>query len=276
VKVDKLQGKWTLVTGAGAGIGQAICLEAASRGSNVVICDIDSARLKQTQKALKKHQVKVISSVVDITKISEVRKFAREVHAQIESVDILVNNAGVAVVADILETSMQDWKHVLGVNLMGVIHICDVFCPSMVAGNKGGHVVNIASMEGFAALEGMGAYSTSKFAVVGYTESLRQEMHKHKIGVSVICPGVVRTELTADMRARGRYADGVADRIHREHEKSSFGPEKVAKAVFQAIRFNVALRPVAPESWITYYSNRVSPGLTNFILKQVASRLLRT
>jgi NAD(P)-dependent dehydrogenase (short-subunit alcohol dehydrogenase family) len=94
--------------------------------------------------------------------------------------------------------------------------------------------------------------------------------------VSVICPGVVRTELTADMRARGRYADGVADRIHREHEKSSFGPEKVAKAVFQAIRFNVALRPVAPESWITYYSNRVSPGLTNFILKQVASRLLRT
>jgi short-subunit dehydrogenase len=276
VKVENLKGKWTLVTGAGAGIGQAICLEAASRGSNVVVCDIDSTRLKQTQKSLEDYRVKVIASVVDITKVSEVKKFAREVHEQIECVDILVNNAGVAIVADILDTTMQDWKHILGVNLMGVIHICDVFCPNMVARAKSGHVVNIASMEGFAALEGMGAYSTSKFAVVGYTETLRQELHQYNIGVSVICPGVVRTSLTADMRARGQYSDGVAERIHQEHEKSSFGPEKVAKAVFQAIRFNVALRPVAPESWITYYANRISPGATNFILKQVANRLLRT
>ena len=275
MKVHNLTDKWTLVTGAGAGIGQAICIEAASRGSNIILCDIDNVALKRTEKGLKKYGVKTLSSVVDITKVTEVKKFAREVHAEIECVDILVNNAGVAVVADILDTSMKDWKHVLGVNLMGVIHVCDAFCPNMVARNSGGHVVNIASMEGFAALEGMGAYSTSKFAVVGYTESLRQEMHKYGIGVSVICPGVVRTSLTADMRARGQYSGDVAQRIHREHEKSSFGPEKVASAVFQAIRFNVALRPVAPESWITYYSNRLSPGLTNFILKKVADRLLR-
>jgi NAD(P)-dependent dehydrogenase (short-subunit alcohol dehydrogenase family) len=275
MKVDKLQGKWTLVTGAGSGIGQAICIEAARRGSNIILCDIDPDRIKQTQTLLKQYKVDVIASVVDITKNSQVRKFAKEVHSQIESVDILVNNAGVALAADILETSMQDWKYILGVNLMGVIHICDAFCPAMIARGRQAHVVNIASMEGFAALEGFGAYSTSKFAVVGYTESLRQELSSHKIGVSVVCPGVVRTALTADMRARGEYADGIAEKIHSEHEKSNFGPEKVARAVFQTVRFNVALRPVAPESWITYYSNRVSPGLTNFILKQVAHRVLR-
>jgi NAD(P)-dependent dehydrogenase (short-subunit alcohol dehydrogenase family) len=275
MKVDKLNDKWTLVTGAGSGIGQAICMEAARRGSNIILCDIDPDRIKQTQTLLKQYKVDVIASVVDITKNSQVRKFSKEVHSQIESVDILVNNAGVALAADILETSMQDWKYILGVNLMGVIHICDAFCPAMIARGRQAHVVNIASMEGFAALEGFGAYSTSKFAVVGYTESLRQELSSHKIGVSVVCPGVVRTALTADMRARGEYADGIAEKIHSEHEKSNFGPEKVARAVFQTVRFNVALRPVAPESWITYYSNRVSPGLTSFVLKQVAHRVLR-
>lgn len=275
MKVDKLTGKWTLVTGAGSGIGQAICLEAARRGSNIVLCDIDPKKIKLTQKQLKKYKVEVIAGVVDITSNAQVRKFSRLIHSQIESVDILVNNAGVALAADILDTSMQDWKYILGVNLMGVIHICDAFCPPMIARGQVAHVVNIASMEGFAALQGFGAYSTSKFAVVGYTESLRQELSPHKIGVSVVCPGVVRTALTADMRARGEYADGIAEKIHAEHTKSSFGPEKVALAVFQAVRFNIALRPVAPESWITYYSNRVSPGLTNFVLKQVAERVLR-
>ena len=120
-----------------------------------------------------------------------------------------------------------------------------------------------------------GAYSTTKFAVVGYSDSLRQELSHHNVGVSVVCPGVVRTSLTANMRSRGEYEAGIADRIHQEHEESTFGPEKVAKAVFSAVRFNTPLRPVAPESWMTYYSNRLSPRLTSFILKQVAHRVLR-
>jgi hypothetical protein len=85
----------------------------------------------------------------------------------------------------------------------------------------------------------------------------------------------VRTSLTANMRAQGDYRDGIAGRIHEQHEKSSFGPEKVASAVFSAVRFNTPLRPVAPESWITYYANRFSPRATSFILQQVAHRVLR-
>ena len=275
MNVKKLDGSWVLVTGAGAGIGRAIALDAAERGGNVAICDINAGNLEQTLALLESYDVEVISSTVDVTQRDQVEAFADRVHERTAAVDILVNNAGVAIAADILETSAEDWEFIIGVNLMGVIHFCDAFCPEMIEQERAAHVVNIASMEGFAALEGFGAYSTTKFAVVGYSESLRQELSHHNIGVSVVCPGVVRTSLTANMRARGEYEDGIADRIHQEHKKSSFGPEKVAKAVFSAVKFNTPLRPVAPESWMTYYSNRLSPRLTSFILKQVAHRVLR-
>jgi NAD(P)-dependent dehydrogenase (short-subunit alcohol dehydrogenase family) len=275
MKVNKLDGSWIVVTGAGAGIGRAIALDAAQRGGNVAICDIDPERLEETAALLAGYEVDVVSSVVDVVKRDQVEAFADLVHERATAVDILVNNAGVALAADILETSAEDWQFIIGVNLMGVIHFCDAFCPEMIERDRGGHVVNIASMEGFAALEGFGAYSTTKFAVVGYSDSLRQELSHHDIGVSVVCPGVVRTSLTANMRSRGEYEAGIADRIHQQHEKSKFGPEKVAKAVFSAVRFNTPLRPVAPESWMTYYSNRLSPRLTSFILKHVALRVLR-
>jgi NAD(P)-dependent dehydrogenase (short-subunit alcohol dehydrogenase family) len=275
IRVDKLQGRWVLVTGAGSGIGRAIALDAAQRGGNVAICDIDSGRLQETQALLADYKVDVISSVVDVSKRTQVQQFATLVHEKTPAVDILVNNAGVVIAADILETTEQDWEFIIGVNMMGVIHFCDAFCPAMIARKRGGHVVNIASMEGFAAMAGFGAYSATKFAVVGYSDALRQEISQHKIGVSVVCPGVVRTALTADMRSHGDYAAGISDRIHQQHEKSSFGPEKVSAAVFSAVKSNTPLRPVAPESWITYYSNRLSPRATSFILQQVAHRILR-
>jgi NAD(P)-dependent dehydrogenase (short-subunit alcohol dehydrogenase family) len=274
MRVKKLNGSWVLVTGAGAGIGRAIALDAAARGASVCICDIDPGRLEQTAALLREHEVEVVAEVVDVTQRSQVQEFADIVHQQTDAVDILVNNAGVAIAADILETSPEDWDFIIGVNLMGVIHFCDAFCPPMIERGREAHVVNIASMEGFAALEGFGAYSTTKFAVVGYSDALRQELRHKKIGVSVVCPGVVRTSLTSEMRSRGEYATGIADQIHREHEKSTFGPDKVAQAVFSAIRFNTPLRPVAPESWMTYYSNRLSPRMTSFILGQVAHRVL--
>jgi NAD(P)-dependent dehydrogenase (short-subunit alcohol dehydrogenase family) len=276
MKVDKLEDKWVVVTGAGAGIGEAIAMEAARRGANLAICDINGDRLDATVERLREYGGEVLAATVDVSSRKEVNDFAALVHEQTRAVDILINNAGIALAADILDTSPEDWSRIIGVNLMGVIHCCDAFCPAMKDGQENRHVVNIASMEGFAAMEGFGAYSTTKFAVVGYSDALRQELQDHDIGVSVICPGVVRTSLTADMTSRGDYEEGIADRIHAEHEKSRFGPEKVAAATFSAIKYNTPLRPVAPESWITYFSSRISPRMTSFILKQVAHRVLRT
>lgn len=276
MKVDKLDDKWVMVTGAGAGIGRAIAIEAARRGAHLAICDIQDDRLAETAEQLEEYPGEVVTAVVDVSSREAVHDFASRVHTETQAVDILINNAGIALAADILDTSPDDWSRLIGVNLMSVIHCCDAFCPAMKERGEGGHIANIASMEGFAAMEGFGAYSTTKFAVVGYSDALRQELQDDKIGVSVICPGVVNTSLTADMDSRGDYEDGIADRIHKEHEKSNFGPEKVATATFSAIKYNTALRPVAPESWITYFSSRISPRMTSFILKQVAHRVLRT
>jgi NAD(P)-dependent dehydrogenase (short-subunit alcohol dehydrogenase family) len=274
MRVSNLRGRWVVVTGAGSGIGRAIADHGARRGASLALCDIDPDRLLETEKLVREHGADVISEEVDVADRAAVERFAATVHERVDAVDILVNNAGVAIAAGVLDTSPEDWEWIIGVNLMGVIYGCDAFCPAMVDRGQGGHVVNIASMEGFAAMEGFGAYSTTKFAVVGFSDTLRQELAHHGIGVSAVCPGVVRTALTTDMRSRGKYEQGISDRIRSEHDKSKFGPDKVAKAVFTSVALNTPVRPVAAEAWVTYYSRRLSPRLTTWILQQVAQRVL--
>lgn len=267
-----LTGRWVAVTGAGSGIGAATALHAARKGANVAICDIQPAGLAATEKSLRELGVDVIAAPVDVADADDVQGFADTVHAATGSLDVLVNNAGVVLAGEILDTTLEDWGWMLGVNLMGIVHGCAAFAPNMRSAGRG-HIVNIASMEGFAALAGFGAYNASKFAAVGYTDTLRQELAPHGVGVSVVCPGVIATPLTKGMPARGRYAGDVLDRINAEHDKRASGPDKVANAVFRAVARDIRLLPVAPEAWMTYYSQRLSPGLTTWILTQVAHRV---
>jgi short-subunit dehydrogenase len=153
---------------------------------------------------------------------------------------------------------------------MGVVHCCQAFLPVMVLAGKPGHVVNIASMLGYTGMRGVSAYCATKFGVMGFSESLRAEMREHAIGVSAVCPGIIRTNIINAGILESNDVDVEAKRkeIDALYEKRNYPPEKVARAVLSAIRRNRAVVPVTPEAWVTYYTKRWLPGLVSWLARR--------
>jgi NAD(P)-dependent dehydrogenase (short-subunit alcohol dehydrogenase family) len=269
VDVRDLSGKTVLVTGAGSGIGRASAIAFGSRGADLVICDVNEEGLGHTEETLQALGRSAFSRRVDVANAEEMRGFAEEVHQQVRAVDILMNNAGVALAAAFLDTSLEDWDWLLRINLRGVIHGCHFFVPPMVSRGVGGHVVNVASLAAYAANETLSAYGTSKYAVLGLSESLRMELHRHRIGVTAICPGIINTPITATSPMRGAAAEpGQRERMVRLYERRNYGPERVAKNVLKAIQRNRAVAPISPESWIFYYLKRIAPGAVRAFMRR--------
>jgi len=259
-----LEGKLALVTGAGSGIGRATALALAEKGARVVACDVDPARVDTIGKELGARCV--LAKRVDVSKKDEVRALAEEVHRSLGPLDVLVNNAGVGHSGGMLDSTLEDWEWVISVNLWGVIYGCHFFVPKMVERGSGGHVANVASGFGLMAAPGVAPYCTTKFAVVGLSESLRAELQPHGIGVSAICPGVINTDIVNS----GRFADekmrtGVVDAFRKRGRP----PEQVAAAILKAIRNDVAVMPVGAEAWAGWIGKRVSPSLTAAVAKRV-------
>jgi NAD(P)-dependent dehydrogenase (short-subunit alcohol dehydrogenase family) len=270
VDVRDLSGKTVLVTGAGSGIGRASAVAFGSRGADLVICDLDEAGLAQTKETLEAMGRSVLSRRVDVGSPHEMREFAAEVHGEVRAVDILMNNAGVGLAASFLDTPLEDWDWLLRVNLWGVIHGCHFFLPPMVSRGAGGHVVNVASLASYMPSETLSAYTTSKYGVLGLSEALRVELHRHRIGVTAVCPGVINTALTTTSRMRGAAgAPGERERLSRLYQRRNYGPERVARNVLKAIQRNRAVAPISLESWIVFYLKRIAPGAVRALTRRL-------
>ncbi len=268
--VRNLSGKTVLVTGAGSGIGRESALAFGSRGADLVICDVDEAGLAQTGETLKALGRSVFSRRVDVANPEEMGAFAEEVHGQMHAVDILMNNAGVGLAASFLDTSLEDWDWLLRINLRGVIHGCHFFVPPMVSRGVGGHVVNVASLAAYMPSETLSAYTTSKYAVLGLSEALHNELQRHRIGVTAVCPGVINTALTTTSRMRGAAdAAGERERLIQIYERRNYGPERVARNVLKAIQRNRTVAPISPESWIIFYLKRLAPGAVRALTRRI-------
>jgi NAD(P)-dependent dehydrogenase (short-subunit alcohol dehydrogenase family) len=258
-----VRGKVALVTGAASGIGRETALAFARAGADVVLCDVNEAGLEETAAAASALGRRVLARRADVAGREEMRAFAGEVHREHEAVDVLVNNAGVGLGGGFLDTSLEDWGWVLSINLWGVIHGCHFFVPAMVARGRGGHVVNVSSAAGLVATAPLAAYSTTKFAVFGLSEALRDELQAHGIGVTAVCPGIINTPITGSARMRGRVAtDEARARLVAAYQRRNYGPERVAAAIVKAVVRNRPVVPVSPEAWILYFMKRLSPRFT--------------
>lgn len=267
--------KAVLVTGAASGIGRETAVLFASRGARLFICDINEDGLAETERVARGYGNAVRADRVDVSSRDAVGAYADAIHTEVPALDVLVNNAGVALGGGFLDTTLADWDWLVGTNLWGVIYGCHFFIPKM-AELKRGHVVNVASAAGLVGVAELAAYATTKFGVVGLSEALRDELSPHGVGVSVVCPGIVNTAITRSARLRGANAgDGERERLVATYKRRNFGPDKVAKAILDAVIDNKAVIPVTTEAWALYAMKRAAPGLVPKLLQQVRDRARR-
>ncbi len=272
--VRNLSGRTALVTGAASGIGRATALELGRRGADLVICDVDESGLAETEQTIRAGGRDVLSRRVDVSRSEEMREFADAVHQRVEAVDLLVNNAGVALAGGFLDTTPEDWDWILGINVRGVIDGCQLFIPPMVKRGRGGHVVILSSGAGYSASEALAAYCTTKFAVLGLAECLAEELRRHQIGVTAICPGLIDTPITSRARLRGIYtAPGYRERMVQGYRRRAYTPDRVARNILKAVQRNRVVAPISPEAWLIYYLKRFTPGLLRWFSLRIGERL---
>jgi NAD(P)-dependent dehydrogenase (short-subunit alcohol dehydrogenase family) len=241
--MDDLAGRVAVVTGGASGIGRAMAARFAAEGMTVAIADVEPGPLEATARELG-----VAGIVTDVSDAGSVDDLADAVIDRFGRVDLLCNNAGVGGGGDIADLDLADWQWVLGVNLWGVVHGLHSFLPHLLANPAGAHIVNTASMAGLAAFAGAGPYCASKFAVVGLSESLQLELEQRgaDVGVSVLCPGFVKTniftsqrnrpaELTVTGRGPRPAARSANDDIVRNMQAMGIAPEVVADEVLAAV-----------------------------------------
>lgn len=255
--------KVVVVTGAGSGIGRAVALAFAREGARLHISDIVPERIEKVAQEIRGLGAEATPYVVDSSDREAMAKFADEVFAKAGRVDILHNNAGIGVGATLEKHTLADWEQVLAVNLWGVIYGMHFFLPKMIAQGQGGHIVNTASGAGLCGLPGLAAYTTSKFAVVGLSETANIELNKHGIYVTALCPGIIATNITKDSKVELYDAQGqnLKAKVDELYGRFGSGPEAVAQDVLRAIRWKRPLQPSPFHMYPLWWVKRVSARL---------------
>ena len=200
--MEQLVGKTAFITGGANGIGFALARAFVNEGMHVAIVDVDAAALVEAQQILAGSNVKVVALQLDVTDRDQFAAVADEVEAKLGPVHVVCNNAGVYRGGSMENVTYADWDWVMGVNVGGVINGLQTWLQKIKSHGQGGHIVNTASMAGVLTSAGLGVYNASKFAVVGLSEALRADLEGHDIGVSVLCPGMVRTKILESERNR--------------------------------------------------------------------------
>jgi 3-oxoacyl-[acyl-carrier protein] reductase len=206
--MQNLKGKTALITGAGRGIGRATAIAFAKEGINLGLVGRTSANLEKVVKELEEYDVEVTMATADVSDNDAVIAAVEHVKAELGQIDILINNAGIVKIAKFLDTSPEEFKEIIDVNLMGVYYVTRAVLPDMIE-REAGDIINISSTAGERGGAVTSAYSASKFGVLGLTESLMQEVRKHNIRVTALTPSTIGTDMAID----ANLTDGDPDKV---------------------------------------------------------------
>lgn len=233
--MEQLAGKTAVVTGGGAGIGRGLCLGFAAEGMNVVVVDREAARAEEVAAEVEAGGARALARTCDVSDAVAVEALKEGTLAAFGGVDVLCNNAGVVQFGPVAEAPQEDWDWVFNVNVWGVVNCIRAFAPQMKT-QGAGHIVNTASLSGVFAVPGLGVYTASKYAVMGISETMRMELKKDGIGVSVLCPGPVRSRIGETARRRdGIEGMGVVQGLPRLGWRE---PADAARVVIAGIKAN--------------------------------------
>ncbi|KNB54151.1 reductase [Streptomyces caatingaensis] len=268
---ERFRGRLVLVTGAGHGIGRATAHAFAMAGAEVICVDRDAdAAASTARRALALGARAAWAEAVDVSDASAMERLGDRVAGSHGAVDVLVNNAGVGMSGRFLDTSLDDWRRTLDVNVWGVVHGCRVFGRQMADRGLGGHIVTVASAAAFQPSRTLPVYATSKAAVLMLTECLRAEFGEYGVGVSAVCPGFVSTSFTTSMHFAGVPEE--EQRLLRERFSRAPGggvrpPEKVARAILRAVVRDRPVVVVTPEAHVVRLLSRFAPELSRRVAR---------
>lgn len=206
--MQSLKGKNALITGAGKGIGKAVALALAEEGANVILIARTVADVDAVAKEVEAKGVKALALTADVAEIISITTAIEKAVAEFGQIDILINNAGVGKFGKFLELTPHEFEHIIKVNLMGTYYATRAILPGMIE-QQSGDIVNISSTAGLKGAAVTSAYSASKFAVMGLTESLMQEVRKHNIRVTALAPSTIATDMAKDLN----LTDGNPDKV---------------------------------------------------------------
>jgi NAD(P)-dependent dehydrogenase (short-subunit alcohol dehydrogenase family) len=265
-------GKVAVVTGAGSGIGRAIAQALAQHGARVHCADINAVAAETVAAGLRDAQ----AHTLDVSDADAVSALADTVYERDGRVDLLFNNAGVGHAALMVDTELSDWRRVIDINLMGVVHGVHAFLPRMLKQSTPSRIVNTASGAGLFPHPRMALYTAAKHAVVGLSTSLAAELENSKVGITVLCPGIINTAITQNILTSGETSAHRAQTI-AFYEKNGASPEKVARDLLNDVRRNklfcLSPRMQVGVGWLLY---RLSPRLAIAVMRGQIKKVMGT
>ncbi|MEV0297394.1 SDR family oxidoreductase [Nocardia sp. NPDC050710] len=259
--MTKFDGKSCLITGAASGLGRSTALAAAAKGASLILTDIDDEGLQRTAAELRGTGATVhLAAAADVSDHAAVVALAAKAHAEVDSVDIVMNVAGIATWGTVERLTHAQWRRTIDIDLMGPIHVIEEFVPRMIDAGRGGHLVNVSSAAGLFGLPWHAPYSAGKFGLRGVSEVLRFDLRRHRIGVSLVCPGAMATPMvdSVDIAGVNREAEAF-QRAMSVFKRHAVTPDAAAKTIVRGVERNRYMVFTSPDIRVGYWAQRYFP-----------------